>query len=107
MAKDRFDLEQDIMNCWGVCDDLQMLLNSEGYDNDDIEALARVYQRKFEALWSTFEDCIQNKFGYFPEQPNELGGNMIDRSEEARKAFNDAMTDIDIAEQNLNNGMQV
>ena len=87
MAKDRFDLEQDIMNCWNVCDDLKMLLDSEGYDNDDIEALARVYQKRFEALWQTFEDCIQNKFGYFPELPNELGDNMIDRSEEARKSF--------------------
>ena len=71
--KDRFDLEQDIMNCWSVCDDLNMLLNSNGYDNDDIEAVARLYQRKFEALWSTFEDCIQNKFGYLPELPNQLG----------------------------------
>jgi len=70
---DRFDLEQDIMNCWSVCDDLNMLLKSNGYDNSDIEAISRVYQRKFEALWQTFEDCIQNKFGYFPELPNSLG----------------------------------
>lgn len=62
MANDRFDLEQDIMNCWGVVDDLKMLLNSEGYDNEDIEAVARLYQRKFEALWITFEECIRTNF---------------------------------------------
>ena len=95
--KDRFDLEQDIMNCWNVVDDLKMLLNSEGYDNDDIEAVARLYQKKFESLWATFEDCVHNKFGYFPELPNELGGNMIDRSEEAREAFKKAQGHNDIA----------
>lgn len=100
MAKDRFDLEQDIMNCWGVCDDLKMLLNSEGYDNDDIEALARVYQRRFEALWQTFEDCIQHKFGYFPELPNELS--------DSKQTYGvTEETDVDIAKRNLENGLSV
>jgi hypothetical protein len=63
MSKDRFDLEQDIMNCWSVVDDLKMLLeNDSGYDNDDIQAVARLYQKKFEVLWSTFEHCIKNGF---------------------------------------------
>lgn len=59
MAKDRFDLEQDIMNCWNVVDDLKMLLVSDdGYDNGDIEAVARLYQKKFQVLWATFEECV-------------------------------------------------
>jgi len=62
MAKDRFDLEQDIMNCWSVVDDLKMLLESDGYDNDDIKAVARLYTKKFEVLWATFEECIRNDF---------------------------------------------
>jgi hypothetical protein len=72
MAKDRFDLEQDIMNCWNVVEDLNMLLKSDGYDNDDIQAVSRLYQKKFEALWATFEDCHKSQFGYGPQLPNEL-----------------------------------
>lgn len=68
MAKDRFDLEQDIMNCWSVVDDLKMLLESDGYDNDDIQAIIRLYQKKFEVMWVTFEDCIRNEFRHFPEK---------------------------------------
>ena len=64
MAKDRFDLEQDIMNCWSVVDDLKMLLQSDGYDNDDIQAVIRLYQKKFEVLWSTFEECIRTGFEF-------------------------------------------
>ena len=56
--QDRFDLEQNIMHCWQVVDDLNMLLESDGYDNDDIKAVARLYQKKFEVLWANFENCL-------------------------------------------------
>jgi hypothetical protein len=73
MAKDRFDLEQDILKCWNVVDDLNLLIESDGgYDDDDIQAVARLYQKKFEAMWSTFEECHKSQFGYGPQLPNEL-----------------------------------
>ena len=72
MAKDRFDLEQDIMNCWSVVDDLKMLLESDGYDNDDIKAVIRLYQKKFEVMWATFEDCIRSNFEFKPKQVESI-----------------------------------
>lgn len=63
---DRFDLEQNIMQCWNVCDDIQLLLDM--YDNMDEDqklnyliGLKQMYQMKFERTWNNFEDCVRNK----------------------------------------------
>lgn len=50
----RFDLEQEIMACWAVVDDL-------GNTDIDRGILHKYYEAKFEALFSTFESCIRNK----------------------------------------------
>lgn len=57
MKRDRFDLEQDIMNCWNVVDDLKMLLRMGTVNQETVDAITVLYQQKFEALWATFEDC--------------------------------------------------
>jgi hypothetical protein len=61
----RFDLEQQIMDCWGVVDDIKTL-----YRQTDIRQLSEdewlncllgfstVYQFKFEQLFDTFEKLI-------------------------------------------------
>ena len=48
----RFELEQAIMGCWSVVEDL---------DNDklDKETLNKYYQAKFEKLWQTFEEHLE------------------------------------------------
>jgi len=63
---DRFDLEQNIMQCWNVCDDIQLMLDM--YDKLDEDAkqnyligLKQMYQMKFERLWDNFEGCIRRK----------------------------------------------
>jgi hypothetical protein len=60
---DRFDLEQNIMQCWNVCDDIQLYLDM--YDNMDEDqrlnyliGLKQMYQMKFERLWNGFETCV-------------------------------------------------
>ena len=45
-----FELEQQIMNCWSVVDDLDLLQGPEA------EALKVIYKLKFDKLWETFED---------------------------------------------------
>jgi len=55
---DRFDLESQIMNCWNVVDDLKMLVDLKGGSTENIQALARVYQMKFELLSATFEKLV-------------------------------------------------
>jgi hypothetical protein len=59
----RFDLEQNIMQCWNVTDDIQLYLDM--YDNMDEDqrlnyliGLKQMYQMKFERLQNTFETCI-------------------------------------------------
>jgi len=61
---DRFDLEQNIMQCWNVTDDIQLLLDM--YDEMDEDqmmnyliGIKQMYQMKFERLWNNFESCIR------------------------------------------------
>lgn len=61
---DRFDLEQNIMQCWNVTDDIQLLLDM--YDEMDEDqmmnyliGLKQMYQMKFERLWNNFEGCVR------------------------------------------------
>ena len=50
---DRFDLEQKIMNCWSVVED--MALSNDPYT----QALAIVYATKFEDLFACFEQVVK------------------------------------------------
>lgn len=45
-----FELEQQIMNCWSVVDDLKLIEGKEA------EALHLIYQLKFDKLWENFEE---------------------------------------------------
>ncbi len=63
---DRFDLEQNIMQCWNVTDDIQLYLDM--YDNMDEDqrmnyliGLKQMYQMKFERLWNNFESCVRTQ----------------------------------------------
>jgi hypothetical protein len=61
---DRFDLEQQIMQCWSMVDDVRAFANS-GATTDEFRALARVYDRKFDILFETFSTMISE--GQFAE----------------------------------------
>jgi hypothetical protein len=64
MINKRFDLEQDIMQCWNLVDDLSLL---DAYVSDSYEAtkllegLKTIYQKKFEKCMSTFESYINTR----------------------------------------------
>lgn len=63
---DRFDLEQGIMDCWKVTDDIKLLYdNLENMDEDRrmnyMLGLMEMYGLKFEKLWNIFEQLIQDK----------------------------------------------
>ena len=69
--RNRFDLEQDIMNCWSVVDDIKELsrcmLDRRKMSEDEISnyllGIETSYQVKFERLFETFEMLIrQNAF---------------------------------------------
>jgi hypothetical protein len=61
---DRFDLEQQIMQCWSMVDDVRAFANS-GATIDEFQALAKVYDRKFDILFETFSTMISE--GQFAE----------------------------------------
>lgn len=54
-TRDRFDLEQDILECWKVTTDISLFKEQGG----DMSVLCAYYDQKFERLWETFELLIQ------------------------------------------------
>jgi hypothetical protein len=67
---DRFDLEQNIMKCWNVTDDIYLLYEnvmdrSPEMTSDEIAntllGMHQMYEMKFHKLWDTFETLIHEK----------------------------------------------
>jgi len=65
---DRFDLEQDIMKAWNVVDDIRLLAESmfngplpmtEDQISNILIGMERIYELRFNKLFSTFEKCIK------------------------------------------------
>ena len=56
-ARDRFDLEQDILECWKVTTDIKMFVEQGA----DLSVLSAYYDQKFERLWNTFEQLAAKK----------------------------------------------
>jgi hypothetical protein len=61
----RFDLEQSIMQCWGVVEDIDLIYRTESlYDDEDkmqnaLLGLHTMYELKFQRLFNQFETLIQ------------------------------------------------
>lgn len=61
---DRFDLEQQILECWKVTTDIQTMLDYGQSDlENNLKSLAKVYDLQFEKLWAIFEHlCASRQF---------------------------------------------
>ena len=57
---DRFDLEQGIMQCWNMVDDVKLLAR-RGASPAEFDAVAQLYQHKFEELFAQFETGVQER----------------------------------------------
>ena len=57
---DRFDLEQQILDCWRITDEIPMM-ESQGANAADMTSLACVYEFKFKRLWAIFEQMVADK----------------------------------------------
>lgn len=96
--KDIFDLEQEIMVCWNVVDDIKLLYNHFG-DNPRFSGLdpkaedemmnlllglESIYQLKFEKLFGTFENVCRefHRRGKMAQ---------LDRETELTELFNEVM----------------
>ena len=74
-GKDRFDLEHEMMQCWAVVDDIDLLYKyfgddefftgMKGHHADKIMnlmgGLKDLYDIKFQRMFDTFGQCIKNK----------------------------------------------
>jgi hypothetical protein len=58
--KDRFDFEQEIMQCWNVTEDLRILADRNPSIAEDLKAVAHVYEMRFDNMFNTFEKLIKN-----------------------------------------------
>jgi hypothetical protein len=64
---DRFDLEQNIMKCWNITDEIDLLNKNvleKEISTDDISnfllGLKTIYNAKFEELFDNFGELIEN-----------------------------------------------
>lgn len=70
-SKDRFDLEQEMMNCWRVTDDIDAVayfvgeVEMDAKDQDAILnmllGMKQLYEVKFNMMFSTFEELVHAK----------------------------------------------
>lgn len=70
---DRFDLEQQIMHCWNIVEDIKLLnttvlegkTDGDKLSNDDISnyltGLETIYDLKFQQMLYTFSDLVSQK----------------------------------------------
>ena len=73
MNNARFALEEQILDCWGICEDLDILF--EGILDQDIDkdkianivlGLKDLYQIKFEKTFNTFERLLVETYEKSP-----------------------------------------
>ena len=60
ITSNRFDLEQEILNCWRVTDDIK-LFAAQMASSDELKALSVYYEQRFERLWEIFETMVHER----------------------------------------------
>lgn len=78
MSDKIFDLEQQLLDCWGVTEDISMVNNWfmddpqwEGMDSklqdammNKFSAIQELYELKFNRVWNTFEEVCKEYHTY-------------------------------------------
>jgi len=64
--KTRFDLEQEILDCWTVVNDIDLYYHTQDSMTEDdrmnyLLGVKTIYQKRFEKLFSTFEQLVHDK----------------------------------------------
>ena len=64
----RFDLEEQILDCWNITKDLDILTEAvieQNLSQDDISnaliGLKTMYELKYDKMWKTFEQLIRSE----------------------------------------------
>lgn len=64
MKIDRFKLEEQMQDCWGVCEAIDTIFHAQDGATEDqlanaLMGTAQLYRWKFEELFETFEKLIE------------------------------------------------
>ena len=81
---DRFDLEQQILDCWKITDDIAMM-EAQGANTADMTSLACVYEYKFKRLWEIFEGMVNQRQFKSAEEFFESGRDMARKLDKKSK----------------------
>ena len=67
------DLEQEVLLCWGVTEDL-LLLAKEHEDNGNLSmqilGIKEVYEMRFRKTWDTYEKVTEEYYAWKPKEVN-------------------------------------
>lgn len=67
------DLEQEVMRCWEVSQDLDLL--AEEYEHDDdlcnrVLGIKHVYEMRFSKAYNTYEKLVKEHYSWKPREVN-------------------------------------
>ena len=107
---DRFDFEQQIMNCWNVTSDIrtvtEYLLDAPLEDGREdkianmLMGIEALYNAKFDKLFSQFEDLVRDHARHLDRDykaVNEFNADQIRKFHEAQQELQDMITkDLDV-----------
>jgi len=74
MSNSLQDLEQEVLQCWGVTEDLKLF--AEEYKHCDVDVynkalgLAYVYEMRFNKAWETYEKLVEEHYKMRKENNN-------------------------------------
>lgn len=66
------DLEQEVLLCWGITEDLKLLANET--DDEEMQnkilGIIQVYDMRFRAAWTTYENVVEEYYAWKPRAVN-------------------------------------
>jgi len=67
------DLEQEVMRCWDITEDLLLLANEHEEDGDlsmQILGIKEVYEMRFRKAWDIYEKVVAEHHAWKPREVN-------------------------------------
>jgi ribonucleotide reductase beta subunit family protein with ferritin-like domain len=67
------DLEQEVLLCWGITEDLLLLANEHEEDGNlsmQILGIKEVYEMRFSKAWDTYEKVVAEHYAWKPREVN-------------------------------------
>jgi hypothetical protein len=67
------DLEQEVLRCWSITDDLQLLAEQHEENGDlsmQILGIKEVYEMRFRKAWDTYEKVVEEYYAWKPREVN-------------------------------------